>query len=206
MSDNLSPDWFIPVLCQVLLEDPSPQNRILAAQTLLAVALLPQTAVKTLTYAVAKDPDAFVRAGVIEAIRNRYTTQQLGSLSDPPKVQMVFNAPVYGVTGNVEGNQIINTSNQEFEQLLVDYKQFIDTLQQKYPDQTPETAIQPIIDAEFQAIEKSQPQRWQNFLTLKRLWNGAKKAGLKVGEHFTEENLWGKAALVFLEGMMEKPE
>jgi hypothetical protein len=79
-------------------------------------------------------------------------------------------------------------------------------LQQKYPDQTPETAIQPIIDAEFQAIEKSQPQRWQNFLTLKRLWNGAKKAGLKVGEHFTEENLWGKAALVFLEGMMEKPE
>jgi hypothetical protein len=30
-----------------------------------------------------------------------------------------------------------------------------------------------------------------------------KKAELKVGEHFTEENLWGKGAIAFLEGISE---
>lgn len=83
---------------------------------------------------------------------------------------------------------------------------FFDKLQQKYPAQIPDSAIPGIIDAEFQELEKTQPQRWQNFLSLKRLWNGAKKAGLKVGEHFTEENLWGKAAIAFLEGISEHPE
>ncbi len=36
--------------------------------------------------------------------------------------------------------------------------------------------------------------RWQNFLNLKRLWNGGKKAAVKVGEHFVESNPWGKGA------------
>jgi len=35
--------------------------------------------------------------------------------------------------------------------------------------------------------------RWQNFLNLKRLWNGGKKAAVKVGEHFIELNPWGKS-------------
>jgi hypothetical protein len=127
------------------------------------------------------------------------------TMSDQPKVQMTFNAPVYGAAGNIEGDQIINALPQDFEALLDDYKQFFSNLQQKYPAQTPEAALQPIINAEFQEIQKTQPQRWQNFLNLKRLWNGSKKASLKIGEHFTEENLWGKAALAFLEGILEKP-
>jgi hypothetical protein len=43
----------------------------------------------------------------------------------------------------------------------------------------------------------------QNFMNLKRLWNGGKKAGLKVGEHFAESNVWGKGAIAFLEGVSE---
>jgi hypothetical protein len=128
------------------------------------------------------------------------------SMSDQPKVQMTFNAPVYGAAGNIEGNQIINASTQDFDVLLNDYKQFFKDLQQKYPVQPPEAALQPIINAEFQEIQTTQPQRWQNFLNLKRLWNGAKKSGLKVGEHFTEENVWGKAAIAFLEGISEDVE
>jgi len=45
--------------------------------------------------------------------------------------------------------------------------------------------------------------RWQNFLNLKRLWNGGKKAAVKVGEHFIESNSWGKGAIAFLEGVSE---
>jgi hypothetical protein len=55
------------------------------------------------------------------------------------------------------------------------------------------------IDSEIRRTDT----RWQNFLTLKCLWNGGKKAVIKVSEHFTEENVWGKAAIAFLEGITE---
>jgi hypothetical protein len=96
---------------------------------------------------------------------------------------MTFNAPVYGAAGNIEGNQIISALDQDFDALLNDYKTFFNDLQQKYP-----------------------PQRWQNFLNLKRLWNGGKKATFKIGERFTEESFWGKAAIAFLAGVMEESE
>lgn len=41
--------------------------------------------------------------------------------------------------------------------LLDDYQQFINHLQQKYPDQTSESAILGIISAEFQEPQKTQP-------------------------------------------------
>jgi len=87
--------------------------------------------------------------------------------------------------------------------LLNDYKHFFDKLQQKYPAQTPESVIPGIINTEFQELEKTQPQRWQNFLNLKRLWNGGKKATFKMGEYFTGENVWGKMAIAFLEGISD---
>jgi HEAT repeat protein len=206
MNNQLNDRWFIPSLCRVLLQDPSPQNRSRAAQTLIAIKDLPQEVLDLLNKAIVEDPDESVRAAIIQAIQIYYVPQSMQSMSDQPKVQMTFNAPVYGAAGNIEGNQIINASTQDFDVLLNDYKQFFKDLQQKYPVQPPEAALQPIINAEFQEIQKTQLQRWQNFLNLKRLWNGAKKAGLKVGEHFTEENVWGKAAIAFLEGISEDVE
>jgi hypothetical protein len=38
------------------------------------------------------------------------------------------------------------------------------------------------IETEFKDIQTQHPQRWQNFLSLKRLWNGGKKAGIKISE------------------------
>jgi hypothetical protein len=186
-----NPNWFIPLLCHALHHD-SPNNRILAAQALIAINPLTDEAIESLTEAITTDPDEAVRASIIQAIQVRYVPQSTQSMSDPPKIQMTFNAPVYGVAGNIEGDQTINLSDQNFEVLLNDYKQFFSNLQQKYPAQTPEAALEPIINAEFQEMQKTQPQRWQNFLSLKRLWNGGKKATLKMGEYFTEENLWGK--------------
>ena len=95
--------------------------------------------------------------------------------------------------GRQEATQHIYAPERDFNKLLADYQQFFNDLQQKYPTQPSEAALQPIIDAEFQEIQKTQPQRWQSFLNLKRLWNGGKKATFKMGEHFTEESLWGKA-------------
>jgi len=43
-------------------------------------------------------------------------------------------------------------------------------------------------------------------LSLTQLWNGLKKGALKAGEHFTEEMPWGKAAIGFLEGVMDDSE
>lgn len=96
-------------------------------------------------------------------------------MPEQPKVQMNFHASVYGAAGNVEGDQNINVPDQDFEALLAEYKQFIQDIQQKHPHPTSEAQLQQQFDQEVQAIAKTQPQRWQNFLSLKRLWQGGKK-------------------------------
>ena len=206
MPNNPNDDWFIPSLCKTLLRDPSPKIRILAVQTLMAIDPLPQEAIDTLTKAIANDLDESVRASIIQAIQTRYASQSMQPMSERLNVQMTFNAPVYGAVGNLEGDQIISASAPDFEALLADYKQFFNDLQQRYPAQVPDSALPAIIEAEFQEIKKTQPQRWQNFLSLKRLWNGGTRATFKLGEHFTEESVWGKMAIAFLEGILEEIE
>jgi hypothetical protein len=195
-----SPEKTIACLQRILLNDSDPTVRIAVLQSLAILGRYHPLDIDPITQVALTDPDPKVRIAAIKALTALNTPS---SMPEQPKVQMTFNAPVYGAAGNIEGNQIINVADQGFETLLSDYKQFFNDLQKKYPTQTPEIALQPIIDAEFQEIQKTQPQRWQNFLTLKRLWNGGKKAMLKVGEHFTEENVWGKAAIAFLEGITE---
>ncbi|MDF5707312.1 MAG: hypothetical protein PUP90_06430 [Nostoc sp. S4] len=98
-----------------------------------------------------------------------------------------------------------NTNEQNIKQSLKDLKQLSEKLQQQYPDATEEYAAA-IIDAEFREIQRTQPQRWQKILSLKRLWNGVKKGSLKAGEHFVEETPWGKAIIGFLEGITDETE
>jgi hypothetical protein len=124
---------------------------------------------------------------------------------------MTDKAPIFnqqnatiGVNYAAEGSkqeftQHINGTEQNFEILLTSYKQFIDELQQEHPNLTNETDITQTITVEAKRIDA----RWQNFLSLKRLWNGGKKAAVKVGEHFVESNPWGKGAIAFLEGVSE---
>jgi HEAT repeats len=195
----------IATLEQLLLEDPRPPVRGSAIQNLARIGRHYPINLKLLYEVATKDSNPDVSIAALNAITD-LALPTFTTMAEEPKVQMTFNTPVYGAAGNIEGNQIINISDQNFDALLNDYQQFFNALQQKYPTQPPEAALQPIINAEFQEIQKTQPQRWQNFLNLKRLWNGGKKATFKMGEHFTEENLWGKAALAFLEGIMEKPE
>jgi HEAT repeats len=194
----------IALLEEILYNSPRTDLRIAAIQNLARLGRHHPINLELLYDAASKDPDPNVCIAAVHALTDlALLSFPNTAMSDQPKVQMTFNAPVYGVAGNVEGDQIINAPNQNFDQLLADYKNFLTEIQQKYPTQTPESAVQPIIDAEFQEIQKTQPQRWQNFLSLKRLWNGGKKATLKIAEHFAEDSPWGKAALAFLEGVME---
>ena len=122
--------------------------------------------------------------------------------SNPNFTGATFNAPVSFASnyGNQAQNLSIQNTEQNFEVVLTDFKQFVDDLQTQNPNvNTPETATQTIT---VQAKKLPQP-RFQNFLDLKRLWKGSKKASLKVGEHFAESNVWGKGAIAFLEGVSE---
>ena len=131
------------------------------------------------------------------------TVEKLTIMSDKAPIFNQQNATI-GVNYAAEGSQQdftqhIHAPEQNFEILLTGYKHFIDELQQQNPHVTNETAIIQTIDTEARRIDT----RWQNFLNLKRLWNGGKKAAIKVGEHFVESNSWGKGAIAFLEGVSE---
>ncbi|NJM48491.1 MAG: hypothetical protein HC860_21865 [Alkalinema sp. RU_4_3] len=98
---------------------------------------------------------------------------------------------------------IENHPAETSETALLAIIQIIQALEQRHtPIDCPEAAIE-IIDAEFKELKSSQPLQWQNLLSVKRLYNGGKKASLKLGEHFAEENPWGKGLVAFLEGFSE---
>lgn len=114
-----------------------------------------------------------------------------------------FNAPVNLAPnyGNQAQNLSIYNTEQKFELYLADFNQFVTDLKIRYPNVNTSEAATQTISSQAKLLPKP---RWQNFLNLKHLSNGAKKAGLKVGEHFAEDNVWGKGAIAFLEGMSEE--
>jgi ElaB/YqjD/DUF883 family membrane-anchored ribosome-binding protein len=122
------------------------------------------------------------------------------------KVEQNFHGTVGGVTaqGDVFVTQTNPANEQNFDVLLSDFKQFLSDLQTKYPTLDDEVAVAQIIDEEARLVEAKDQKRWQHFLDLKRLWNGGKKAAIKIGEHFVEQNPWGKGAIAFLEGVSEE--
>ncbi|MBE9112850.1 HEAT repeat domain-containing protein [Nodosilinea sp. LEGE 07298] len=141
-----------------------------------------------------------------KTIANSITIQTVEKLTIMSDKAPIFNQQhaTIGVNYAAEGSQQdftqhIHAPEQNFESLLTGYKHFIDELQQQNPHIADETAIIQTIDIEARRIDT----RWQNFLNLKRLWNGGKKAAIKVGEHFVESNPWGKGAIAFLEGVSE---
>ena len=122
--------------------------------------------------------------------------------------QPIFNqqGATIGVNYAAENSnpKIIQNIQQESQDTsLLAIVQIIQALEKKYTFvQDPQQAID-IIDAEFKSLEASRSPQWQNLLNVKRLYNGGKKAAVKVGEHFAQENVWGKGAVAFLEGVSE---
>ena len=138
-------------------------------------------------------------------------------MTNQPKNQPTFHINSVGnlntgdvtIAGDQIGIQNIHQESQDTSLLAI--VQIIQELEKKYTFvQDPQQAID-IIDAEFKSLEadrwRSLPERespqWQNLLNVKRLYNGGKKATVKVREHFAQENVWGKGFVAFLEGASE---
>ena len=98
---------------------------------------------------------------------------------------------------------VYNTQQSSPEMALAVVVQIIQALEQKYTFVQDEQQALSIIDAEFKDIKAKQLPQWQDLTNIKRLWNGGKKAMVKVGEHFAESNPWGKGLVAFLEGVGE---
>jgi hypothetical protein len=147
----------IEILCTALRHDPSPQIRALSAQTLVQIGMNREIA-NALQESLQTESDEAVRNAIIQAISDYHTLTKNKKMSDLPKVQMTFNAPVYGVAGNVEGDQIINTVEPE---TLADIKKIL----ANYPKATNTEAAE-IIDTEFTQIQSNNPQRWQKWMDI----------------------------------------
>ena len=109
--------------------------------------------------------------------------------------------------GDNHGNQAqnINFAAQQSspEPELNAVVKIIQALEKKHTEVQDEEQARNIIDAEFKVIKQQKRIEWQNLISLKRLYNGAKNAAVKVGEHFAESSVWGKAGVGFIEGISE---
>lgn len=131
----------------------------------------------------------------LEAIhRSVMQNQPKYSFPNANKVQIFEEVGTY-----IENN---NSVDPDIKNALGDLGQMFSDLQAKYPQATESEAIK-IIDVKFEEIRLAEPRRWQNILSLKRVWNGLKKGSIKVGEHFAEETPLGKAFIGFLEGITD---
>ena len=78
-------------------------------------------------------------------------------------------------------------------------------LNNKYPNVSETTATE-IINAEFRGIQKNQPEKWEIIKQIfngKRWLNGGKTALIKIGEHYSENNVFCKAVVGFGEGFTD---
>jgi HEAT repeat protein len=134
-----------------------------------------------------------------------YNVKELTLVSEQQPIFNQYN-PTIGVNYAAENSnpKIIQNIQQESQDTsLLAIVQIIQALEKKYTFvQDPQQAID-IIDAEFKSLEASRSPQWQDLLNVKRLYNGGKKAAVKVSEHFTQENVWGKGFVAFLEGVSE---
>lgn len=203
-------DTAIEILCEVLLTDTSLLIRCYAAQALGEIDQDSAAAITALGIAARQDPEAIVRTMAVLAIATLCRSSQSQKKmpeNNTPKVQMTFNAPVNYPVGNVEGDMVVNANATEQTQAVSEMVQLLQDLHQQHP-QASESEVVDLLQREIEQIQQDQPQRWQAFrqglLNPKRWRNGGKAALIKAGEHFTEESLWGKVAIAFLEQFSEE--
>lgn len=135
-------------LCDALLTDSDSNVRYTAAESLGIISS--EDAIPALSKAL-KDGDVRVRQKAAEVLGKICSPDQLSELdilqilknmSEIPKVKMEFNAPVYGAAGNVEGNQIVNVSEQNLVDAAVEIRNLLNQLAQSYPSVTEEITVE----------------------------------------------------------------
>lgn len=156
------------------------------------------------------DEDIQVRLKAMDAIVSIAKLELNTPMPEQPKNQSTFNIGQVGNinTGdvNVQRDQVGIQNNYdvdpEIQNSISECQAILVKLQSQYPTVTEAEAAN-IINVEFQEIKDKQLSRWQNLLSVKRFYNGSKKAAIKIGEHFSEHNVWGKGFIAFIEGLSE---
>ena len=98
-------------------------------------------------------------------------------MSDTPKVQMNFNAPVQGAAGNVEGDMVVNAPQQDLAQAAKDIR---DLLQQLDLDYAATTTTEQTT-ALAKKVEQQKPEGRDRIVGA--LEKGGKKALEKLVDH-----------------------
>ena len=96
-------------------------------------------------------------------------------------------------------------SDTSINNALDEMRKILDELNNKYPNLSETEAIE-TIDLEFTHIQNNQPEKWaiiKHIFDGKRWINGGKTALIKVGEHYSENNVFCKAVVGFGEGFSE---
>jgi HEAT repeats len=151
------------------------------------------------------DENIQVRLKAMDAIVSIAKLELITSMSEQPKNQPTFNI---GQVGNINTSDVTVQRDQvgiqnnygiapEIQNSIVEFQTILENLNKQHPTATE-------ADVEFQEIKDKQLPQWQNLLNIKRFYNGSKKAAIKIGEHFTETNVWGKGFIAFLEGISEE--
>jgi HEAT repeats len=156
------------------------------------------------------DEDIQVRLKAMDAIVSIAKLELITSMSEQPKNQPTFNIGQVGNinTGDVTvqrdqvGIQNNDSTAPEIQNSIAEFQTILENLNRQHPTATANEAVK-IINVEFQEIKDKQLLQWQNLLNIKRFYNGSKKAAIKIGEHFTETNVWGKGFIAFIEGISE---
>ncbi|WP_332955061.1 HEAT repeat domain-containing protein [Microcoleus sp. AR_TQ3_B6] len=140
------------------------------------------------------------------------TTQQIHKrtkqMADQPTQDFshaTFQSPViFGTNHGYQAHHLHIAAQQSSpEAALNAVVQIIQALEKKYTNVQDEQQARIIIDAKFKEIKEQKRIEWQNLISLQRLYNGGKNAAVKVGEHFAESSVWGKAGVGFIEGISE---
>lgn len=83
-------------------------------------------------------------------------------MTDQPKVQQNFNAPVTGVAGNIEGDMIIYAPAPQPSAAEQQLQTVVTKLRQRYPNDTDAQLFQRLVEG-FEAMPRQNPQNWQRW-------------------------------------------
>jgi len=157
------------------------------------------------------DPVPEDRGHLSDGLSNVYNIGSIKEFTLMSEQAPIFNqqGAAIGVNYAAEGSNpkviqnVQNAQQASPETALNAVVEIVRALEQKYSSVQDEQEALSIIDVKFKEIKAKQLPQWQDLMNVKRLWNGGKKAVVKVGEHFTDQNPWGKGLVAFLEGVSE---
>ncbi|MEL4896008.1 hypothetical protein [Crocosphaera sp. Alani8] len=146
---------------------------------------------------------------VVSPYQTRSRNNQESEMSNQPitnNININGNSPIQIHQQN-EGEANFNNyaSDTSINNAIDEIKNILTELNNKYSNVSETTATE-IINAEFTHIQKKQSKKWaiiKHIFDGKHWLNGGKIALIKVGEHYSENNVFYKAAVGFGEGFTD---